>query len=35
VHPEDLADLVASLGADPTDHALMGAALILWERMLP
>ena len=32
--PDDLHALVAEVGADPDDAALIGAALIAWEQML-
>lgn len=31
---DDLQDLLAEVGADPDDHAVVGAALVAWERML-
>lgn len=32
--PDDLHDLLVEVGADPDDHAVIGAALVAWERML-
>ncbi len=33
--PDDLDDLARELGVDPEDAALMGRALVAWERLLP
>lgn len=35
VHPDDLDAAVRAAGADPADAALVGRALLEWERMLP
>lgn len=32
--PDDLDDLLAEVGADRDDPAVIGAALVAWERML-
>ena len=32
--PDELEEIVAEVGGDPSDHALTGAALVAWERML-
>jgi len=34
VPAEDLADAVAAAGADPSDDALVAAALVAWESLL-
>ncbi|MGB0732069.1 MAG: hypothetical protein ACPHP1_01510 [Miltoncostaeaceae bacterium] len=33
--PEELDDLVRAAGGDPADAALVGRAVVEWERMLP
>jgi hypothetical protein len=33
--PEELDDLVRAAGGDPSDAALVGRAVVEWERMLP
>jgi hypothetical protein len=35
VDPDDLAAAVAGAGADPADDALVAAALVAWEALLP
>jgi hypothetical protein len=35
VDPDDLAEAVAGAGADPGDDALVAAALVAWEALLP
>lgn len=31
---DELDEIVAEVGGNPADHALTGAALVAWERML-
>lgn len=33
--PDELRDAVARQGADPDDDALVAAALVAWEALLP
>lgn len=35
IPPDELDDLVREAGGDPSDHDLVGRALVEWERMLP
>lgn len=35
MHPDDLHAAVRAAGADPADAALLGRALVEWERMIP
>jgi hypothetical protein len=35
VDADDLAEAVADAGADPADDALVAAALVAWEALLP
>ena len=35
VDPDELAAAVAVAGADPADDALVAAALVAWEALLP
>ncbi|MEI7521156.1 MAG: hypothetical protein WCK40_07400 [Thermoleophilia bacterium] len=32
--PDELYELVAEVGGDPEAHAVIGEALVAWERML-
>ena len=34
LRPDELEELVAEVGGDPEAHAVIGEALVAWERML-